>query len=51
MGVSDAAPTAAPIAETIQPQTEMYVIGVGVAIIIAIAIGFAITILTLRKRP
>jgi hypothetical protein len=51
MGVSDAAPTAAPIAETIQPPTEMYIIGVGVAIIIAIAIGFAITILTLRKRP
>jgi hypothetical protein len=50
MGVSDAAPTASPIAETIQPPTEMYIIGVGVAIIIAIAIGFAITILTLRKR-
>jgi hypothetical protein len=51
MNIEETAPTPSPIAETIQPQTEMYIIGVGVAIIIAVAIGFAVTILTLRKRP
>lgn len=51
IGVSEAAPTASPIAAVIAPPTEMYIGAAAAAIIIAIAIGFAITILTLRKRP
>jgi outer membrane protein assembly factor BamB len=51
MNIGETAPTPSPIAETIQPPTEMYFAASTIAIIIAIAIGFAATILLLRKRP
>jgi hypothetical protein len=43
--------SATPIAETVKPMTDTYVLAIGAAIIVAIAIVGAIIVSMLRKRP
>jgi outer membrane protein assembly factor BamB len=51
LGVGESAPTALPVPVTVQPPTEMFVLGIGVAIIVAIAVVGVVLVLMIRKRP
>ncbi len=51
MAITEAAPTPTAIPATVQPPTDMYIVGGVAAIIVAIAIVGAILLIAIRKRP